>query len=101
EKVHGANERTKADLVVFITDGDPTARNTANGGTQTNLTEGAVAAMRPAAEAADLVKAQGSHVFALGVGAAVTGAGSARRLTAISGFDQYPAAPFGEADYTL
>ena len=102
ERVGTANTQgIKADLVVFITDGDPTARNTANGGTQTGLTEGAVAAMRPAAEAADLVKAQGSHVFALGVGAAVTGAGSARRLTAISGFDQYPAAPFGEADYTL
>jgi uncharacterized repeat protein (TIGR01451 family) len=101
EKVHGANTQgTKADLVVFITDGDPTARNTATG-TQTGLTEGAVAAMRPAAEAADLVKGQGSHVFALGVGAAVTTAGSARRLTAISGFDQYPNAPFGEADYTL
>jgi uncharacterized repeat protein (TIGR01451 family) len=105
ERVAAANTQgTKADLVVFITDGDPTARNTSTG-TQTGLTEGAVAAMRPAAEAADLVKdpaqGEGSHVFALGVGSAVTTEGSARRLTAISGFDQYPDAPFGEADYTL
>src|SRR5262245_18590991 len=57
--------------------------------------------MRPAAAQADLVKGQGSHVFALGVGAAVTTPDSARRLTAISGFDQFPDAPFSEADYTL
>jgi uncharacterized repeat protein (TIGR01451 family) len=101
EKVHASNTQgPNADLVVFITDGDPTAY-TDERGTHTGLTEGAVAAMRPAAQAADLVKAQGSHVFALGVGAAVTTEGSARRLTAISGFDQYPDAPFSEADYTL
>ena len=57
--------------------------------------------MRPAAEEADRVKAQGTHVFALGVGAAVTKADSADRLTAISGPDEYPGTPFGEADYTL
>ncbi len=89
-----------ADLVVFITDGDPTARNTATG-QQTNLTEGAVAAMRPAALEADVVKGQGSHVFAIGVGSAVTKPTSARRLTAISGFDQFPPTSFEDADYTL
>ena len=57
--------------------------------------------MRPAAEEADRVKKQGTHVFALGVGAAVTKADSADRLTAISGPDEYPGTPFGEADYTL
>ena len=40
-------------------------------------------------------------MFALGVGVAVTKPTSARRLTAISGFDKYPATPFGTADYTL
>ena len=39
---------------------------------QTGLTEGDVTAMRPAEAEADLVKEDGSHVFAMGVGAAVT-----------------------------
>jgi uncharacterized repeat protein (TIGR01451 family) len=100
-KVREANTQgTVADLVVFITDGDPTARNTETG-QETGLVEGAAAAMRPALAQADLVKGQGSHVFALGVGAAVTKPESARRLTAVSGFDQYPATPFARADYTL
>ena len=99
--VHGANTQgTKADLVVFVTDGDPTARNTPSG-PETGLTEGDVEALRPAAAEADRVKAQGSHVLALGVGAAVTKPTSARRLTAISGFNEYPGTEFGKADYTL
>ena len=57
--------------------------------------------MRRAAQEADLVKGQGSKVFALGVGAAVTKETSAHRLTAISGFNQYPDTPFTRADYTL
>jgi uncharacterized repeat protein (TIGR01451 family) len=96
-----ANTRRKADLVVFITDGDPTARNNPPGNPITGLTEGAVSAMRPAAVEADKVKGQGSHVFAMGVGEAVTKETSARRLTAISGFDQFPATPLEQADYTL
>ncbi len=35
------------------------------------------------------------------MGAAVTKPTSARRLTAVSGFDQFPGTPFEEADYTL
>ena len=92
---------TLADLVVFITDGDPTAHSNPSGGPTTGLTDGAVAAMRPAQAEADVVKGQGSHVLALGVGAAVTKPASARRLTAISGFDQLPPKEFAEADYTL
>jgi uncharacterized repeat protein (TIGR01451 family) len=90
-----------ADLVTFMTDGDPTAHNRDSGNPVTGLTEGDVTAMRRAAHEADLVKGQGSHVFALGVGEAVNNDNSARRLTAISGFDQYPDAEFSEADYTL
>ena len=102
QQVRTANTQgTLADLVVFMTDGDPTARNTNSGGTVTNLTEGDVEALRRAAEQADLVKGQGSHVFAMGVGAAVTKPASARRLTAVSGFDAFPGAPFEDADYTL
>jgi hypothetical protein len=91
-----------ADLVVFITDGDPTARNKGNSAV-TGLTEGEALALTKAATEADYVKGQRSHVFALGVGAAVTKETSARRLTAVSGPDQYPVpqADFQKADYTL
>jgi uncharacterized repeat protein (TIGR01451 family) len=91
-----------ADTVFFITDGDPTAHNTPTG-TVTGLTEGDATALRRAAAEADLVKAQGSHVLAMGVGAAVTRETSARRLTAVSGFDRYPTpeGDLGRADYTL
>jgi uncharacterized repeat protein (TIGR01451 family) len=101
-EVREANaHQTLADLVVFITDGDPTARTNVNGTTTTGLTEGDVTAMRGAQGEADQVKIQGSHVFALGVGAAVTTEASASRLTAVSGFDEYPKTEFGEADFTL
>ena len=105
QKVREANgEGILADLVVFITDGDPTAHNVGDTETPvTGLTEGAAEAMRRAAAQADIVKGQKSHVFALGVGAAVTQPASERRLTAISGFDKYPApqSDFSQADYTL
>ena len=90
-----------ADLVVFMTDGDPTAYTRDNGSAQTGLTNGDVEALRRAALEADVVKGQGSHVFALGVGEAVQNTNSAKRLTAISGFDEYPPANFSEADFTL
>ena len=92
---------TLADLVVFMTDGDPTAKNKPGGGTITNLTEGDVGALRQAEQEANQVKDDGSHVFMLGVGAAVNNARSADRLTAVSGFQQYPGNPFGESDFTL
>ena len=90
-----------ADLVVFITDGDPTARNNPPGQPVTGLPEGEAYALQKAATQADLVKSQGSHIFAIGVGAAVTTPSSAARLTAISGPHQYPDTAFGSADYTL
>ena len=103
QKVGEANtEGTQADLVVFITDGDPTARNNPTGQPDHRPHRGRRErdARRP--READKVKEQGSHVFALGVGAAVTKATSARRLTAISGLRRVPrAADFSEADYTL
>ena len=91
----------EADLVVFVTDGDPTAHNTDSGGVVTNLVEGQVEAMRRAMKEADEVKGQGSRIFALGVGEAVTKATSARRLTAMSGPNEYPGTAFPKADYTL
>ncbi len=106
QKVREANavpSGIKADLVLFITDGDPTAYNRSSGSPVTGVVEGDATALRRAAAEADAVKAQGSHVLALGVGAAVTSAASERRLTAISGFDQYPdpEPDFGKADYAL
>jgi uncharacterized repeat protein (TIGR01451 family) len=102
QKTREANtEGTLADLVVFITDGDPSARNNPPHSPIANLTPGDVSAMRGATAEADLVKEQGSHILALGVGAAVTQEASARRLTAISGFEQAPPADFSTADFTL
>ncbi|MGH3337745.1 MAG: VWA domain-containing protein, partial [Propionibacteriaceae bacterium] len=99
QKVDEANgQGTLADLVVFMTDGDPTAKNKDGGGTTTGLTEGDVGALRRAQIESNDVKDDGSHVFMLGVGAAVNNARSADRLTAVSGFEQYPGNPFGKSD---
>jgi uncharacterized repeat protein (TIGR01451 family) len=94
---------TRADLVIFITDGDPTAHNRASGSPITGLTEGDYTALTRAAAEADLVKGQGSHVLAIGVGSAVTKPTSERRLTAISGFQRYPdqQPDLGKGDYAL
>ena len=104
-EAHEANpaDPTKplADLVVFITDGDPTARNDPPHSPVTNLPEGEAYALQKATAQADIVKSQGSHIFAIGVGAAVTKPTSAARLTAVSGPNQYPATAFESADYTL
>ncbi|HEX7310968.1 MAG TPA: vWA domain-containing protein, partial [Gaiellaceae bacterium] len=70
----------KPDLVVFLTDGNP--NRWAGGGT--GVEEGFYSAMKPAAEAADLLKAN-SHMFAIGVGEGVTDALSALRIQAVSG----------------
>ena len=83
-------KKTKADLVVFMTDGDPTAMNTYwrwHCTTDSSRAKSRRCVARPRGR---LVKAQSSHVLAMGVGAAVTDGNSARRLTAISGFDECP-----------
>jgi uncharacterized repeat protein (TIGR01451 family) len=73
-----------APLVVFVTDGDPTAINTATG-VQTNVANNT--ALAPAVVQADAVKAQGSHILAVGVGAALSNSNSLNRLIAVSGPD--------------
>ena len=99
---HQANvQGPVADMVVFITDGDPTARNNPPNQPITGLTEGDSVALGKAATEADLVKGDGSHVFAVGVGSAVTKPTSATRLTAVSGTDQVPPADLEKGDYTL
>jgi uncharacterized repeat protein (TIGR01451 family) len=73
-----------APLVVFVTDGDPTAINT-SGGVQTGVAN--ATALVPAITEANAVKTQGSHILAVGVGAALGNAGSLSRLVAVSGPD--------------
>ena len=73
-----------APLVVFITDGDPTATGTSAPFT-TNVAS--ATALTPAIVQANAVKAQGSHILAVGVGAALNNATSLGRLNAISGPD--------------
>ncbi len=73
-----------APLVVFITDGDPTAINIP-GGVQVRVAT--ATALASAIAEADAIKAQGSHILALGVGAALANLASFSRLVAISGSD--------------
>ena len=57
DEVGEANgQGTKADLVVFMTDGDPTARNKDGGGEITGLTEGDVTALQRAEQESNEVK---------------------------------------------
>jgi hypothetical protein len=86
--------------VVFVTDGDPTAEGRLNS-TRTSLPDGSVEALQPAWEEANLVKGQGSHIFAVGVGPAVDLETSRRRLAAVTGYNEYPGVDFSRADYTV
>ncbi len=87
---HGA-----AELVIFFTDGNPNVYVTPEGN---NLPGDAITARDEAIGAANALKGQGSHLFALGVGNVNTA-----NLILVSGPDQYPQAnlPFRQSDYTL
>ena len=86
------------ELVVFLTDGDPTARNP---GPDTGFPNGSYLAMNPAFTEANGARQRGIHVFAIGVGAALTNANSKVRLRAISGPKAFPEHPLLESDYTV
>jgi uncharacterized repeat protein (TIGR01451 family) len=80
-----------APLVLFLTDGDPTAYNLDQSGEPggvfvSGLTSEAVS--RAVAEA-DEIRAQGSHVIAVGVGNALSDASSVNRLKLVAGPDVY------------
>jgi uncharacterized repeat protein (TIGR01451 family) len=90
----------KPEFVVFVTDGDPTARNTATGA-ETGFPDGSYSVMNPAFLAANQLKGAGAHMFAMGVGAALTNAGSQIRLRGISGPVQFPQHPLITSDYTV
>jgi uncharacterized repeat protein (TIGR01451 family) len=108
ERVKQLNLSRRADLVVFVTDGDP---NWHDNRTSALTPDGHYQAMQPAWAAANEVKGESgpSRVFALGVGPAVTGGASEARLTAISGNTRFVLGTPGEdetdnfraADYTV
>jgi len=80
-----------APLVLFLTDGDPTAYNLDQAGEAGGVFVSGVttqAVVRAVAEA-DEVRAQGSHIIAVGVGNALTDASSVDRLKQVAGPDVY------------
>ena len=97
----------KADLVLFVTDGDPTARNNAHpndqpgGAITTGLAVTDATALANAVDHSNALKVAGSHILMVGVGAALTGEDSRNRLRAVSGPDQFPTVALGSADYML
>ena len=105
-----SDSNPKADLVLFVTDGDPTAYNNTHPiGDQPG---GAVTTGRPVTDAtalanavdhANALKVAGSHILMIGVGAALAAGGEAsrNRLRAVSGPDEFPATALGSADYML
>ena len=91
----------RPDLVVFLTDGDPTARSTGATTFETGFPEGSYLTLQPAFAGANALKNAGAHVLAMGVGAAVGTPNSAVRLRAISGPRPFPPNPIFDADYSL
>ncbi len=92
----------KPELVVYLTDGDPTARNISSSpGFQTGFPDGSYAALDPAFNDANALKVAGSRVFVIGVGQALSSGASQIRLRAISGDVQFPQNSFVGSDYTL
>ncbi len=61
----------KPELVVFLTDGDPTARGNGSGA-DSGFPNGSYLTMNPAFTQSNNLKASGLHMFAIGVGAALT-----------------------------
>ena len=86
------------DLVVMITDGNPTVYGPSpaiTGGTgYTRFRE-----LQAAQASANLLKSQGSRVVAVGVGSGASGAGTAYNLQTVSGLTAYTGANIVSADY--
>lgn len=85
-----------ASLVIFFTDSGPNVYINPFG---TIVGGNDATALDEAVQTANLVKAQGSHIFVVGVGNIT----DENKLAAVSGPDAYPQAtlPFGETDYTI
>ncbi|MBX3285760.1 MAG: VWA domain-containing protein, partial [Actinobacteria bacterium] len=104
------------DLVVFITDGDPTYRNStspdghANDGSHSisgdGSTIGVAANLDNAVTEATAMRNAGTHLFGIGVGLAQNGA-SEQRLNDVTGDEELTlnasgsVPPFGQGDYTI
>lgn len=81
------------DLVLFITDGDPTAYNQDHAGESGGPLTGADTseATNRAVEEANQIRSTGSDIIAIAVGNALTNSGSLSRLESVAGGDhQYP-----------
>ena len=77
-----SDAQPKADLVVFVTDGDPTAYNEGSGQkTNTSNTD----ALNKAIPQANAIKNDGIKIFGVGVGSALNNTDSQNRLKKISG----------------
>jgi uncharacterized repeat protein (TIGR01451 family) len=102
------------DLLVFLTDGDPTYRNTTtpdghlDAGNHSISGTGSSTSASDLAHAvteANLIKASGTHLFGIGIG--LTAAASEQRLNDVTGDEELvltggvPNYSFGEADYTV
>ena len=87
-----------ADLVLFITDGEPTAYNRDRAGEDGGITRSTTdpQAHSRAIEEAGAVKATGAHILAVGVGSALGSVENIQRLKDVSGPDVYSGA--GEID---
>lgn len=92
-------------LVLFLTDGDPTAYNLDHTGEAGGVSVTSVStALARAVEEATQVKAQGSHLIAVGLGASLSSGASLGRLEAVSGtrhFDGSGPLDLDETDVVL
>ena len=80
-----------APIVLFITDGDPTAYNLDQSGEPGGVFVNGVTteALTRAEQEADQVRGQGSHLIAVGVGSALSNSASIARLQQLAGPDVY------------
>ena len=80
-----------APVVLFLTDGDPTAYNLDKSGESggVDTTNATVEGLNRAIEEADEIRVQGSHIIAVGLGAGLTNPASIDRLKQVSGPNVY------------
>lgn len=101
-------EGTTADLVVFITDGNPTAFNDdhnsppENDGSPTVGLDGSTVAtgLANAQDHANTIKAAGVHIFGVGVQGEEADTPDLANIAAVTGPDVYSGSNFPQADYT-
>ena len=91
DEVTQINSSEVAALVLFLTDGDPTAYNLDKPGEAGGVHINGVSAegLNRAIEEADEIRSQGSHLIAVGVGSGLTNAASIDRLKQVAGPDVY------------